>query len=131
MRNQTRVPERRNRRGGRPELRRAPFRFLSCSANALTPACFACLESPPIPLFFFLCLCVLQDVETIQSLGEALTKFDGACVIVSHDEKLLRVACTQLWHCDGEGGVTQLHYGFDEYKKRLREGSSLTGPSGR
>ena len=67
------------------------------------------------PLFFFLCLCVLQDVETIQSLGEALTKFDGACVIVSHDEKLLRVACTQLWHCDGEGGVVQLHYGFSEY----------------
>jgi ATPase subunit of ABC transporter with duplicated ATPase domains len=46
-------------------------------------------------------------------------------VIVSHDEQLLSLACSQLWHCDGEGGVTQLHYGFDEYKERLRTGKSL------
>jgi hypothetical protein len=31
----------------------------------------------------------------------------------------------QLWHCDGTGGVTQLHYGFAEYKRRLREGTDL------
>lgn len=65
------------------------------------------------------------DLESIRSLAEAVTKFEGAVVIVSHDEQLLSLACSQLWHCDGEGGVTQLHYGFDEYKQRLRDGRSL------
>ena len=31
-------------------------------------------------------------------------------------------ACVLCRHCDGEGGVVQLHYGFDEYKDRLRTG---------
>lgn len=47
-------------------------------------------------------------------------------MIVSHDEQLLSLACTQLWHCDGEGSCLQLHYGFDEYKERLRTGKGLT-----
>ena len=34
-----------------------------------------------------------------------VTNFEGAVVIVSHDEQLLSLACSQLWHCDGEGGV--------------------------
>ena len=55
-----------------------------------------------------------------------MTKFEGAVVIVSHDEQLLSLACTQLWHCDGEGSCLQLHYGFDEYKERLRTGKGLT-----
>ena len=81
-----------------------------------------------------------------------MKKFEGAVVIVSHDEQLLSLACSQLWsvlltrtpsfrgrraadwvrgacvlcrHCDGEGGVVQLHYGFDEYKDRLRTGKDL------
>ena len=34
-------------------------------------------------------------------------------------------ACVLCRHCDGEGGVVQLHYGFDEYKDRLRTGKDL------
>ena len=35
------------------------------------------------------------------------------------------VALCLCRHCDGEGGVVQLHYGFDEYKDRLRTGKDL------
>lgn len=69
--------------------------------------------------------CASVDLESIRSLANAVTNFEGAVVIVSHDEQLLSLACSQLWHCDGEGGVTQLHYGFDEYKERLRTGKKL------
>ena len=80
---------------------------------------------PLLVVMMLVFLTVCADLESIRSLADAVTKFEGAVVIVSHDEQLLSLACSQLWHCDGEGGVTQLHYGFDEYKERLRTGKKL------
>ena len=37
------------------------------------------------------------DLESIRSLAAAVKKFEGAVVIVSHDEQLLSLACSQLW----------------------------------
>ena len=46
--------------------------------------------------------------------------FAGDALGRSLDGRLVADACNQLWECDGNGGVKQLRYGFDEYKKRLR-----------
>jgi ATP-binding cassette subfamily F protein 3 len=48
------------------------------------------------------------DIATVGALGQALIAFKGAAVIVSHDERLLKVACNELWSCDGLGNVEQL-----------------------
>ncbi|GAB1599407.1 ATP-binding cassette sub-family F member 3-like [Argonauta hians] len=55
------------------------------------------------------------DVETIEALGKALQKFQGGVILVSHDERLIRVICNELWVVQG-GTVRSLEGGFDEYK---------------
>lgn len=55
------------------------------------------------------------DIETIEALGEAIQKFKGGVVLVSHDERLIRMVCTELWVC-GEKKVRCMEGGFDEYR---------------
>ncbi|XP_055015824.1 ATP-binding cassette sub-family F member 3 [Boleophthalmus pectinirostris] len=60
------------------------------------------------------------DMETIEALAKALNKFKGGVVLVSHDERLIRLVCRELWVCEG-GRVTRVDGGFDEYKHILHE----------
>ncbi|XP_068223790.1 ATP-binding cassette sub-family F member 3 [Palaemon carinicauda] len=55
------------------------------------------------------------DIETIEALGEAIQKFKGGVVLVSHDERLIRMVCTELWVC-GDKKVRCMEGGFDEYR---------------
>lgn len=55
------------------------------------------------------------DIETIEALGEAIQKFKGGVVLVSHDERLIRMVCTELWVC-GDKQVKCMEGGFDEYR---------------
>ncbi|ESN98429.1 hypothetical protein HELRODRAFT_185827 [Helobdella robusta] len=56
------------------------------------------------------------DMETIEALTKALAKFQGGVLLVSHDERLIRRTCDEVWIC-GSLGVTSLNGGLDEYKK--------------
>ncbi|XP_071445879.1 ATP-binding cassette sub-family F member 3 isoform X2 [Hetaerina americana] len=56
------------------------------------------------------------DIETIEALGKAITKFTGGVVLVSHDERLIRMVCKELWVC-GSGKVQSIEGGFDEYRQ--------------
>lgn len=60
------------------------------------------------------------DMETIEALGKALNKFRGGVVLVSHDERLIRMVCKELWVCEA-GRVHRVDGGFDEYKDILQE----------
>ncbi|KAG2462638.1 ABCF3 protein, partial [Polypterus senegalus] len=60
------------------------------------------------------------DMETIEALGRALTKFKGGVVLVSHDERLIRMVCRELWVCE-IGTVRRIEGGFDEYRDILHE----------
>ncbi|PVD35594.1 hypothetical protein C0Q70_02557 [Pomacea canaliculata] len=55
------------------------------------------------------------DMETIEALGEALRIFEGGVVLVSHDERLIRKICSELWVVS-QGSVRSLEGGIDEYK---------------
>ena len=55
------------------------------------------------------------DMETIDALGNALLKFKGGVILVSHDERLIRMICKELWVVQG-GTVRTLEGGFEEYK---------------
>ncbi|XP_048836251.1 ATP-binding cassette sub-family F member 3 isoform X1 [Brienomyrus brachyistius] len=60
------------------------------------------------------------DMETIEALGKALNKFKGGVILVSHDERLIRMVCKELWVCEG-GTVRRMEGGFDEYRDILQE----------
>jgi len=40
----------------------------------------------------------------------------GGVILVSHDERLIRMVCKELWVCGG-GDVKSIEGGFDEYRK--------------
>ncbi|KAK5644777.1 hypothetical protein RI129_006077 [Pyrocoelia pectoralis] len=56
------------------------------------------------------------DIETIEALGKGINKYNGGVILVSHDERLIRMICTELWVC-GNGHVQSIEGGFDEYRK--------------
>ncbi|XP_039297067.1 ATP-binding cassette sub-family F member 3 [Nilaparvata lugens] len=56
------------------------------------------------------------DIETIEALGKAINKYNGGVILVSHDERLIRMVCKELWVCGG-GTVTSIEGGFDEYRR--------------
>ncbi|XP_022426587.1 ATP-binding cassette sub-family F member 3 isoform X2 [Delphinapterus leucas] len=60
------------------------------------------------------------DMETIEALGRALNNFRGGVILVSHDERFIRLVCQELWVCEG-GGVTRVEGGFDQYRALLQE----------
>ncbi|XP_068601385.1 ATP-binding cassette sub-family F member 3 [Brachionichthys hirsutus] len=60
------------------------------------------------------------DMETIEALAKALHKFKGGVVLVSHDERLIRLVCKELWVCEA-GNVGRIDGGFDEYRDILHE----------
>ncbi|RXM30842.1 ATP-binding cassette sub-family F member 3 [Acipenser ruthenus] len=60
------------------------------------------------------------DMETIEALAKALNKFKGGVVLVSHDERLIRMVCKELWVCEN-GTVWRIDGGFDEYREILQE----------
>uniref|UniRef100_A0A669C508 ATP-binding cassette sub-family F member 3 n=1 Tax=Oreochromis niloticus TaxID=8128 RepID=A0A669C508_ORENI len=60
------------------------------------------------------------DMETIEALAKALNKFKGGVILVSHDERLIRMVCKELWVCEG-GKVGRIDGGFDEYRDILHE----------
>lgn len=41
-------------------------------------------------------------------------------MLVSHDERLIREVCKELWVCEG-GKVRRIDGGFDEYRDILHE----------
>lgn len=56
------------------------------------------------------------DIETIAALGKAINKFSGGLILVSHDERLIRMVCKELWVC-ADGTITSLEGGIEEYKR--------------
>lgn len=59
-----------------------------------------------------------MDIESIEALGKAIGKFTGGVILVSHDERLIRIVCKELWVCAG-GTVKSMEGGFDEYRKLI------------
>jgi len=65
------------------------------------------------------------DMDSVDALAEALKKFKGGVVLVSHDEYLIVKVCHELLVCEG-GGVKAFPSDFSDYKKRL-QAVALTG----
>lgn len=60
------------------------------------------------------------DIETIEALGHALIKYKGGVILVSHDERLLKMVCQELWVCS-KGKVWSIDGGLEEYRKMVEK----------
>lgn len=49
-----------------------------------------------------------------------LLMLQGGVILVSHDERLVRLVCKELWVC-GSGQVKSIEGGFDEYRKIVEQ----------
>ncbi|SPT70555.1 ATP-binding cassette domain-containing protein [Anaerobiospirillum thomasii] len=58
------------------------------------------------------------DLKTREALSVALSAYDGALVLVSHDRHLLEVIADKLWLIDN-GSISEFNGDLDDYKEYL------------
>jgi len=70
------------------------------------------------------------DLESIDALAEAINKFTGGVIVVTHDERLIRETDCQLWVVE-ERGIAEIDGNFDDYRQELLEslGEIINNPS--
>ncbi|MDT9593640.1 ABC-F family ATP-binding cassette domain-containing protein [Nocardioides zeae] len=75
------------------------------------------------------------DIETLQVLEDFLDGWPGTLVVVSHDRYFLERTTDSTWALLGDGGISMLPRGVDEYLERraasvAAAGSGSSGSSG-
>merc|ERR1712113_360809 len=58
------------------------------------------------------------DLSSIDALAEAVSRFDGGVVLVSHDQHFVQRVASEVWVMEG-GTVRPARYGFEEYRAKL------------
>ena len=58
------------------------------------------------------------DIEAMDALSDALRKFQGGVLMVSHDVTMLQNVCDSLWVCDN-GTVEKFPGDIMAYKKKI------------
>jgi ATP-binding cassette subfamily F protein uup len=64
------------------------------------------------------------DVDTLSRLEDLLDAWPGTLVVVSHDRYLVERACDTVVALLGDGGITHLPGGIEEYLQRRASGSA-------
>ncbi|MFJ9743705.1 ATP-binding cassette domain-containing protein, partial [Streptomyces sp. NPDC101166] len=64
------------------------------------------------------------DIDTLQQLEDMLDGWAGTMVVISHDRYLIERICDTTWALFGDGKLTNLPGGIEEY---LRKRAALTG----
>ncbi len=75
------------------------------------------------------------DIETLTVLEDFLDGWPGTLVVVSHDRYFLERVCDSTWALLGDGTISMLPRGVEEYLERrvsalAEESSGATGPGG-
>jgi ATP-binding cassette subfamily F protein 3 len=66
------------------------------------------------------------DIEAMDALSEALQKFQGGVLMVSHDVTMLQNVCTSLWVCDN-GTIEHFDGSVQAYKRRITAQANEAG----
>ncbi|MBO0876016.1 MAG: ABC-F family ATP-binding cassette domain-containing protein, partial [Pseudonocardia sp.] len=69
------------------------------------------------------------DIDTLQRLEDLLDSWPGTLVVVSHDRYLVERVCDTVLALFGDGRITHLPGGIEEYLDRLASGGG-SAPSG-
>jgi ATP-binding cassette subfamily F protein uup len=67
------------------------------------------------------------DIDTLNVVEDFLDRFGGTIVVVSHDRYFLERVTDSTWALLGDGQISMLPRGVDEYLERRREGTKA-GP---
>ncbi|MBB1048783.1 ATP-binding cassette domain-containing protein, partial [Dietzia cercidiphylli] len=70
------------------------------------------------------------DIDTLRQLEDLLDGWPGTMVVISHDRYLVERICDSVWALFGDGGLTNLPRGIDEYLER-RKRAGAAGDSGK
>lgn len=66
------------------------------------------------------------DIEAMDALSDALSKFGGGVLMVSHDVTMLQNVCSSLWVCD-RGVVEKFDGDVKAYKKKITAQANEAG----
>ncbi|KAL1599581.1 ATP-binding cassette, regulator of translational elongation [Paraconiothyrium brasiliense] len=66
------------------------------------------------------------DIEAMDALSEALQKFEGGVLMVSHDVTMLQNVCKSLWVCDN-GTIEHFDGTVKDYKRRITAQANEAG----
>ncbi|WP_420750845.1 ABC-F family ATP-binding cassette domain-containing protein [Rhodococcus sp. O3] len=69
------------------------------------------------------------DIDTLQQLEDLLDGWAGTLVVISHDRYLIERICDSTWALFGDGKLTNLPGGIDEYLRRRAELGTGAAPS--
>lgn len=61
------------------------------------------------------------DIDTLQQLEDLLDNWAGTLVVISHDRYLIERICDSTWALFGDGDLTNLPGGIEEYLRRRGE----------
>lgn len=59
------------------------------------------------------------DMETINALIDGISRFEGAVIIISHNQHLIEAATNELWVVSKKGSVKRFKGEFQEYKEEI------------
>ncbi len=62
------------------------------------------------------------DIDSRAELIEAINDYEGACVLISHDKRLLEACVDQLWLV-GDGGVRPFEGDIEDYRRFVLTGA--------
>jgi len=99
-------------------LQGTPIKYLSDGQKSRVVFCELALQHP-----FMLLLdepTNALDIETIDSLADAINNFGGGVVLVSHDFRLISQVAQEIWVCEN-GTVTKWEGTIESYKEKLRQ----------
>ncbi|GAB88322.1 ABC-F family ATP-binding cassette domain-containing protein [Gordonia rhizosphera] len=68
------------------------------------------------------------DIDTLQQLEDLLDSWAGTMVVISHDRYLIERICDSTWALFGDGKLTNLPGGIEQYLQRRRELASAPTP---
>ena len=70
------------------------------------------------------------DIDTLRQLEDLLDSWPGTMVVISHDRYLVERICDSVWALFGDGALTNLPRGIDEYLER-RRAAGAAGDTGK
>ena len=70
------------------------------------------------------------DIETLRALEDAVLKFAGCVIVVSHDRFFMDRLCTHILSFEGESNITFFEGNFNDYEedKKRRLGNTAVIP---
>lgn len=59
------------------------------------------------------------DIQSVDALAEALLKWQGEVIFITHDQRLVSRVAKELWVCKGDTSVVKYSGTFDDYKQEI------------